>query len=188
MPCTTLDPKTALVVIDLQKGILSLAGDLAKPVLANAVKLVDAFRRSKQTVVLVNVAFAEDGADRPRGRSDAPLWPLPPMKDFAELLPELGAQASDVLVTKRQPNAFYGTELDLQLRRRGVTNIVLCGISTTAGVDGTARAAYERAYNLTFASDAMADRDPAMHELVTTKLFPRIGEVDTTDAILRHLK
>jgi nicotinamidase-related amidase len=189
MPCTTLDPKTALVVIDLQKGIVALAGeDVVKPVLANAARLAGAFRRAKQTVVLVNVAFSADGQDRPRGRSDVPLFAMPPMTDFHELLPELGRDASDLRVTKRQQNAFYGTDLDLQLRRRGVTNIVLCGIATSAGVEGTARSAYERAYNITFASDAMADRDPAMHEIVTTKTFPRIGEVDTTDAILRHLK
>ena len=188
MPCTTLDPKTALVVIDFQKGIAAMAGEKIRGALENASRLAQAFRRAKQTVVLVNVAFSADGGDRPRGRTDAPPRALPSDPAFSEILAELAPDASDVRVTKKQPNAFYGTDLDLQLRRRGVTQIVLCGVSTSIGVDGTARAAYERSYTVTIASDACADLDPAMHEVVMTKMFPRVAEIDTTDAILRHLK
>lgn len=119
---------------------------------------------------------------------DPPPRTIPSDPSFSEILPELAAEPSDVRVTKKQPNAFYGTDLDLQLRRRGVTQIVLCGVSTSIGVDGTARAAHERSYNVTIASDACADLDPAMHEAVMTKMFPRVAEIDTTDAILRHLK
>ncbi|HLK39906.1 MAG TPA: isochorismatase family protein, partial [Polyangiaceae bacterium] len=107
--------------------------------------------------------------------------------DFAELVRELGAQSSDLRITKRQPNAFYGTELDLQLRRRRVTGIVLSGVSTSVGVDGTARAAQEHGYNVTFAADAMTDRDPVAHEFILSKVLPRLGEVDSTEAILALL-
>jgi len=188
MPCTTLDPKTALVVIDLQKGIVAMVGDKIGGVVSNAARLAEAFRRAKQPVVLVNVAFSADGGDRPRGRTDGPVRTIPSNPEFSEILPELAPEANDVRVTKKQPNAFYGTDLDLQLRRRGVTQIVLCGVSTSIGVDGTARAAYERSYNVTIASDACADFDPAMHDAVMAKMFPRVAEIDTTDAILRHLK
>jgi nicotinamidase-related amidase len=94
---------------------------------------------------------------------------------------------SDILVRKRQPNAFYGTELDLQLRRRKITGIVLTGIATGSGVDTTARAAHERAYNVTFATDAITDVDPVAHDFCMTKIFPRIGELDDTSALLRLL-
>src|SRR6202012_2579460 len=107
--------------------------------------------------------------------------------EFFQLLPELGPKPGDILVMKRQPSAFYGTELDLQLRRRGVTGIVLTGVSTSVGVDSTARAAAERAYNITFASDAITDVDAAAHEFCTTKIFPRLGEVDDSGAIVRLL-
>jgi nicotinamidase-related amidase len=188
MPCTTLDPKTALVVIDFQKGIAAMAGDKIRGAVEHSARLAQAFRRAKQTVVLVNVAFSADGGDRPRGRTDGPVRTLPNDPTFSEIMAELAPEPSDLRVTKKQPNAFYGTDLDLQLRRRGVTQIVLCGVSTSVGVDGTARAAYERSYNVTIASDACADLDPAMHDAVMTKMFPRVAEIDTTDAILRHLK
>ncbi|HEX4406622.1 MAG TPA: isochorismatase family protein [Polyangia bacterium] len=187
MPATALDPKTALVVIDLQKGISGYP--TVHPfadVVANTRRLAEAFRRAQLPVVLVNVSFAADEGDRFRGRTEiqARAFPAP---DFADLVPELGAQPSDLRITKHQPSAFYGTDLDLQLRRRRVTGVVLTGVATSIGVDTTARAAHEHAYNVTFASDAMTDVDPASHEHALKKIFPRLGEIDTTERILALL-
>jgi nicotinamidase-related amidase len=189
MPATALDPKTALVVVDLQKGLAnSPAVHPFEDIVANARRLVDAFRGAGQTVVLVTVTFSADGGDRLRPRAEMPFRALPASPEFAELMPELAPRPGDLVITKRQPNAFYGTELDLQLRRRQVTGIVLAGVTTSSGIDTTARAAHERGYNLTFASDAITDVDPAAHELVMTKIFPRLGEVDTTAALLGLLR
>jgi nicotinamidase-related amidase len=189
MPISVLDPKTALVLIDLQKGVAALpTAHPAAGVIANAARLAAAFRRAELPVVLVNVAFSTDGGDRPHSRTDAPPPNLPSTPEFSEIVPELAPSPSDIRITKRQWNAFYGTELDLQLRRRGISGIVLAGISTSIGVDTTARGAYERSYNVTFASDAMTDRDPVLHECALTKIFPRLGEVATTDAILAHVR
>jgi len=157
-------------------------------VLAQVVTLVDAFREHFHPVVLVNVGFSIGAPDmlRPRADVKAPVAEVP--ADFSELMPELRANdATDILVTKRQWGAFYGTDLDLQLRRRRVTGIVLCGISTSIGVESTARAAFEHGYNLTFASDAMTDMSAEAHENALTRIFPRIGEVDTTAAIIGKL-
>ena len=188
MPATALDPKTALVVIDLQKGLAALPTvHPTRDVIANAARLADAFRHAGLPVVLVTVALSVDGGDRFRGRTEVPPRAMPVTPDFSELVPELGTKPGDILITKRQPNAFYGTELDLQLRRRQMTGIVLVGVSTSSGVDGTARAAYERAYNVTFASDAISDLDATTHEHVMKKVFPRLGEIDTTDALLALL-
>jgi nicotinamidase-related amidase len=104
--------------------------------------------------------------------------------DWAELLPELGIQASDIVLTKRQWGAFYGTELDLQLRRRGVDTIILCGISTSVGVESTARDAYERGYNQIFVEDAMASGDAEAHRVSVGSTFPRIGRVRSTAEVL----
>jgi len=90
---------------------------------------------------------------------------------------------TDVVITKRQPGAFHGTDLDLQLRRRGSTGIVLCGVATSLGVESTARAAYDHGYNVTFAVDAMTDFNPAAHQHSVEVVFPRFGEVDTTERI-----
>jgi nicotinamidase-related amidase len=188
MPITALDPRTALVVIDLQKGIAAYPTvHPIKDVIAHSARLADAFRQHKLPVVLVTVGFSPDGGDALRGRADLPSRALPTQPEFYELVPELGPKPEDILVRKRNWGAFFGTDLDLQLRRRGVTGIVLTGVSTSIGVDTTARGAHERAYNVTFATDAVTDMDPAAHEYSVTKLFPRIGETGTTDAILAQL-
>lgn len=189
MAALELDPKTALVVIDLQKGIVARLGALASgaSVLANGARLAEAFRKAKLPVVLVNVSFAPDRSDALKPRADAapPIADLP--ADFAELIPELNVQTHDILITKHQWGAFYGTDLDLQLRRRGVTGIVLCGVATSIGVESTARSAYEHGYQLAFARDAMADFKDVSHANSIENIFPRIGQVRTTDEILAAL-
>ena len=189
MPVTDLDAKTALVVIDMQRGIVGMP--LVHPadaIVANVVALADAFRAKQQLVVLVNVRFAKDYADALRPRADLVPPTTAPAPDFATLIDELRADPDrDLLVTKHQWGAFYGTELDLQLRRRRITGIVLCGIATSIGVESTARAAYEHGYNLTFAADGMTDRTLDAHENALQRIFPRIGEVDTAAAIIGKL-
>jgi nicotinamidase-related amidase len=123
----------------------------------------------------------------PRADSQPPAMKRP--ADWAELVDELRPDPDrDIFVTKRQWGAFYGTELDLQLRRRGISGIVMCGISTSIGVESTARDAYERGYNLTFASDAMTDMFEDAHERALARIFPRMGEVGTTDEITAMLE
>ena len=188
MPATALDPNTALVVIDLQRGLASYP--TLQPfarIVANSVRLAAAFRAARLPVVLVTVSFSADGADRLTPRSEIPARPLPASPDFSKLVAELGPESGDLLITKRHWGAFQGTELDLQLRRRRITGLVLTGVATSIGVDTTAREAHQLGYNLTFAMDAITDLDPAAHELVAKKIFPRIGELDSTDAVLALL-
>ncbi|HYZ16615.1 MAG TPA: hydrolase [Candidatus Acidoferrum sp.] len=188
MPITALDPKTALVVIDIQKGIVAMpTAHPAQPVVDNCLKLVAAFRDKRRPVVLVHVGWSADYGDVVKTRVQAPTaGTLPP--GFTDYIDALQADPSrDILIQKRQWGAFYGTELDLQLRRRGVTNIVLCGIATSIGVESTARDGWERAYNLSFASDAMTDLNADAHDRALNVIFPRIGEVGTTAEILAKL-
>jgi nicotinamidase-related amidase len=189
MPVTTLDPKSALVVIDIQKGILARpAVHPVEAVVANVVRLVDAFRARDLPVALVRVGWSADTGDMIKTRVQAfpPMTSVPP--GFSDYADELHADPErDILVLKHQWGAFYGTELDLQLRRRGVTNIVLCGIATSIGVESTARNAFERAYNLTFAADAMTDANGDAHDRALSIIFPRIGEVGSTEEIVAKL-
>jgi nicotinamidase-related amidase len=111
----------------------------------------------------------------------------PPAADWSELIPELDRQPGDVAVLKRQWGAFYGTDLDLQLRRRGLTTIVLCGIATEFGVESTARDAYERGYEIVFAEDAMTGRSAQSHANAVERIFPRIGRVRATEEIVGAL-
>jgi len=180
---TTLDPNTALVVIDLQKGIVALpAADVVGPVVAHSVALATAFRRHGLPVVLVNVTGGAPG----RAEQSRSLAGLP--EGWADLIPELDRQPDDVLVTKRTWGAFTGTDLEAQLRRRGVTQIVLTGVSTSAGVESTARHAHELGFNVTLAIDAMADTSPDAHANSVSRIFPRLGETGTTEEILALLE
>jgi nicotinamidase-related amidase len=188
-PVVLVPAETALVVIDLQRGILKMpvAPHAAADVLGRMAQLAAGFRSSGALVVLVRVAFARDGADvltQPRdSRIMAPREP-----GWDELAPELGADPGDILVTKHQWGAFYGTELDLQLRRRGVRTIVIGGISTNFGVESTARDAFERGYSLVFVEDAMAGVSPEAHAFACQTIFPRLGRVRDTQAVLSALR
>ena len=90
-------------------------------------------------------------------------------------MPELGPKPATCVVTKHQWGAFYGTELELQLRRRGVKTIVIGGISTNFGVESTARDAFERSFALVFVEDAMAAMSAEAHAFAMANIFPRLG-------------
>ncbi len=182
MPIESLDTTPALVVIDLQKGIATrVAPEVIAPVVDNSAKLAAAFRAQGWPVVLVNVTGGAPG--RTDAGKDAPARPAPDA-DWADLMPELGRQEGDILVTKKTWGAFYDTGLDDELKKRGVTQVVLTGVATSIGVESTARPAYEHGYHVALVSDAMADLDQAMHDHAIAKVFPRLGEVATTAEIL----
>lgn len=183
MPLTPLDPKPALVLVDLQKSVVQ--GAPIRPVIDRAAQLASTFRRCGFTTVLVGLAH--DRGAFPPGRTafvptqDPARVTTPERDDF---LDELCRRPDDVVITKRNWGAFYGTDLDLQLRRRGVSQVVLGGVATSIGVESTARCAHERGYHVTLATDAMADLDPEAHHHSITKIFPRLGETATTAEIL----
>lgn len=185
-----IDPqKTALVVIDLQKGIVGrdTAPYAAGEVVRNAVLLAKEFRKKAAPVFLVRVNFGADHKDALHPPADTSYPAQTPPPNWAEIVPELGPESTDIIITKHQWGAFYGTELELQLRRRGITTIVLCGISTDIGVESTARFAYEYGYNQIFAEDAMAAMTAEEHHFSTTKIFPRMGLVRKTSEIVESL-
>lgn len=189
MPVTTLDPKTALIVVDLQNAVAVLPGDPipTADVIARTVELADAFRKHDLPVILVRVSFAADGGDVLPGRTELQRPPreVPPNAD--QIIDQLAGHPEDIVVTKRNWGAFHGTDLDLHLRRRGITQVVLTGIATSIGVESTARAAYEHGYNVTLATDAMTDLAAESHHHALTRIFPRLGETGTTAEIIALL-
>jgi nicotinamidase-related amidase len=181
--------KTALVVIDLQKGITQM---VTKPydtntVITNAAKLANAFRENSMPIFLVRVAFSGKTNLQPIADQVVPSRAELP-SDWADIVPELGPRPSDVVITKRQWGAFYGTDLDLRLRRGGLDTMVLAGIATTYGVESTARFAYEYGYQQVFAEDAMSDRTAEAHRNAVEFALKRIGRVRKTAEILQALK
>lgn len=186
-----LDPATtALVLIDLQHGI---AGTPTQPraaaeVVAHAAELARRFREKRALVVLVRVDPGPNGELFPSPQADVPRQVRAPSPEWSRIVPELGPEPGDVVVTKHQPNAFYGTDLEIHLRRRGIRTIVLGGISTNVGVESTARAAHERGFEQVLVEDAMAAREADLHELATKRFFPTIGRVRSTREVLEALR
>ncbi len=182
MTVSVLDPNSALIVIDLQKGIVSLP--LVHPI-ANVVQrgasLAEAFRRHGQSVVLVNVTGRAPGrSEIRRNLSGMPA-------DWAELVPELNQQPGDCTVSKQTWGAFTNTDLEGYLKEHDVTQVVIAGVSTSMGVESTARQAFELGFNVALAVDAMTDGNGEAHENSVERIFPKLGETGTTQEIIELL-
>jgi len=188
MQMLTLPPKSsALVLIDLQRGTTNfpVAPHTGTEVVRNATSLANRFREIGAPVFLVRAAFPT-GETALKSITDA-QWPLPASEPEGWLELAVEPHPQDILILKRHWGAFYGTELDLQLRRRRIETIVLGGIATSFGVESTARNAYEFGYHLVFAEDAMGAFTPAHHEFAIQTIFPRLGRVRATEEILLGL-
>lgn len=182
MPLTKLDTTAALVVIDLQKGIVSMPTvHPVDEVVGRSAQLARAFRKRSWPVVLVNVTA------RAPGRTDAGMPKGSFAPDWAEFVPELERQPSDHLVAKQSWGAFLGTGLDDYLRQSKVTQVFLAGVATSAGVESTARSAYDLGYNVVLVIDAMTDRNVDAHRHSIENIFPRLGETDTTENVLKAM-
>lgn len=183
MTITEIDRNTALIVVDLQQGIVGAPlVHAVDTVVERSRALLDAFRARGLPVVLVNVAGRAPGRTEqaPRLPAFAPGW--------SDLIPELGQQPTDIMVTKRTWGAFAGTDLESRLKTLGVTQVVITGVATGTGVGATARQAYEQGFNVTLATDAMTDTRPEAHEYSIRSVFPRLGETGTAQDIIDLLE
>ena len=153
-------------------------------VVDNTAKIAKALRDKGGTVVFVRVTNSEDGRDALKAAADVMPPVAPPRPSYwSELVPKLGVKDGDIVVTKRQWGAFYGTDLEMHLRRRGIRTIVLTGISTNIGVESTGRDAYERGFEQVFVEDATAALNADAHKH-SFGLFGRIGRVRSTEQVL----
>lgn len=182
------DPtRTAVVLIDLQGAVRTHAAEphSADEVIERAGRIVDAARSAGSLVVFVRTSFLPDESDslatmiidQQRG---APKRP----DGWDRLVPEMQPLPNEPVVIKRSWNAFHGSNLELELRRHGIETVVMAGISTNFGVEGTARAAYERSYHLVFAEDAMATNTADNHAFAIREIFPQLGRVRTVDDVV----
>jgi len=179
MALTTLDPNSALIVVDLQKGLMG--APFVHPigeVIARTRALIDAFRARALPVALVNVAGRAPG----RTERQPQVAAAPP--DWTELIPELDRQAGDIVVTKRTWGAFASTDIERPLKARGVTQVVIAGVATGTGVESTARQAYEAGFNVALAIDAMTDGRAEAHDYSVRNVFPRLGETGSCHEII----
>jgi len=186
----SLNPKsTALVLIDLQNGVLAmpLAPHGAAEVISNSARLATSLKQAGGVVAPVHVAYSSNGADRLRQAVDSPYPTAPLPAGWSDFVPEIALLPADFVIVKRQWGAFHGTELDLQLRRRGVDAIVLTGVATNFGVEQTAREAWQLGYSVVVAEDATSSISEAAHRFAVETILPRLARVRSTEAILAAL-
>lgn len=172
--------RTALVLIDLQHGILAMprAPYDSATVVSSAKVLAARCREAGGFVVQVHVGWSADRKDAPAQAVDQPA-PVPPgglPANWSEFV-EGVVQPGDHVILKRHWGAFYGTDLELQLRRRGIDTLVIGGVATNFGVESTARQAWEMGFNVVIAEDACSSTSAAMHEMSVTMILPRIARV-----------
>ncbi|MBN9623217.1 MAG: cysteine hydrolase [Actinobacteria bacterium] len=187
MPLSTIDPQAALIVIDLQKGIL--AAPAAHPiadVIENAGALASAFREQGLTVVLVTVTGTAPG--RTDAAASSRQTAQAPPADFAEIIDGLDPQPEDHRIVKQRWGAFTDTSLHEHLRGLGVTQIFLAGVATSIGVESTARFAHEHGYHVVLVTDAMTDTSPDAHINSVERVFPRLGETACASDVLAMLE
>lgn len=183
MALSDIDPRTALIVVDLQKGLASLPlAHAFDSVVANAAALADAFRSRSLPVVLVNTDRTAPGR---RERDAVGRRAFTP--DWTAIVPGLRPSPEDLRCTKNSPGVLTSTSLLDMLLARAVTQVVVAGVATGTGVEMTARQAYEMSFNVTLATDAMTDMDPDVHANSVTCIFPRIGETGTVVRIVSLL-
>ena len=182
MAVTQLDPVSALLLIDLQRGVVALP--TAHPigaVLERAGRLAQAFRRHRLPVVLVKVVGSAPG------RVEAAAGAGARADDFADIVTELDQQPGDHSIIKRTWGAFTNTELADLLAELRVTQVVIGGVATSMGVESTARHAHERGFHVTIVTDAITDTSIEAHDNSVKRVFPKIGETGTTDQVVALL-
>jgi nicotinamidase-related amidase len=180
---------TALILVDLQAGVVRLPMEplSGKQVVEVAGALADEFRRRGALVILLRAGFSRDRKDLLRAPTDRAPFSGTRGDDWADLMPGLHRTDQDLVITKRQWGAFYGTDLDLQLRRRGIRNVVIGGVATNFGVESTARAAVENGYAVILATDVMSSFTTELHQFAVDHMLPYIGRVRSSAEIVAAL-
>lgn len=180
-----LDPKTtALLVMDMQSGILDMLPDSKDALIAQTSKLIEAARKASVRVIYVVVAFRPGYPEvSPRNAGFAPIRESGRFisgTPATEVHPALAPRADEPVITKHRVSAFMGTDLDMILRAHAVETLVLAGISTSGVILSTTRHAADADYRITIVEDACADHDAEVHRVLMEKVFARQASVVKT--------
>lgn len=181
---------TAAVHIDMQGAVLTHAtGPIdAATVVSRAATLAEDLRRAGGLNIFVRTSFLPDESDKPHPVLDIQRPTPKRHQGWDMLLPEMNRQPNEPVVVKRTFNAFYASDLDLQLRRHGIETILLTGIQTNFGVEGTGRSAYDRGYHIIFVTDVMASAKAENHEFAVQEIFPQLGQLRGLQSVSAMLR
>jgi len=174
---------TALLVMDMQMGILPMLQNAQPSFLGNVGKAIANARAKKIPVIYVVVGFRQGMPEvSPNNKSftaSKERFAKINMEEFKTVHPDLAPQAGDITITKRRVSSFTGSDLEVVLRSLGIQHIVLSGIATSGVVLSTTREAADKDYRITILSDCCADGDEEVHRVLMTKIFPRQADVMT---------
>ncbi len=176
---------SALLIMDLQAGIVERIGDQAEELLATLSGAADAARAAGVPVLFVRVAFrpgAPEASPRNASFAQAASRGLDEDAPATRIHPALGPRTGEVVITKRRVSAFTGSDLEVVLRALGVDHLVLAGIATSGVVLSTLRQAADLDFGLTVLADGCADNDPEVHRVLLEKVFPRQATVTPASA------
>ena len=173
---------TALLAMDIQNGIV---GRIAAPdYLPRLTRAVDAARGAGIPVLHVVVGFRSGHPEVSDGNKmfgALPEGAFTPDDPGAAIHPDIAARPDETVITKKRVSAFAGSDLEMVLRSRGITHLVLTGVATSGVVLSTLRQAADLDYRLTVLADGCADADEEVHRVLTEKVFPRQAEVTTVE-------
>lgn len=179
---------TALLVMDMQPFILNNLPD-PSPVLQRAASVISRARAASIPVIYVGLAFREgmpEISDSNKSFAAArERFSRFSAEDFLQIHPDVKPIGNEAVVHKKRISAFSGSDLDILLRARRITHIVLTGVATSGVVLSTLREAADKDFRITVLSDACADADEEVHRVLTTKIFPRQAEVMTAAEWIR---
>jgi nicotinamidase-related amidase len=204
--------KTALVIIDMQRDFMepggfgeTLGNDVSQ--LARAVRPIAAVlgvaRKAGILIVHTREGHLPDLSDAPpakveRGTPSLRIGDPGPMGRILirgeaghDIIPELYPDDGEIVIDKPGKGAFYATELGDALQRRGIENLLVCGVTTEVCVNTTVREANDRGYRCVVLSDGCASYFPEFHEmgLKMTKAQGGIfGWVTDSAAVLEALE
>ena len=174
--------KTALLVMDVQAGIVGMLAD-SQSILASTAKAIGHARAKKIPVIYVVVGFRQGAPEISMNNKGFSAFKerlaSVNMDDFMKVHPDVAPAAGEVTVIKRRVSAFAGSDLQVVLSGFGISHLVLTGISTSGVVLSTTREAADKDYRITILADSCADRDEEVHRVLTTKIFPNQADVLT---------
>ncbi len=184
--------RTAVLVMDYQNDIVSmLQENVRTQLLERTAAVIREARKTNIPVIYVVVRFREGYPEiSSRNKIFRDLkgtgW-LREGTPGAEIDPKVAPLPGEVVVTKRRVGAFSTTDLETVLRSKSITTIVLCGIATSGVVLSTVRWAADMDYSIVVVSDACADRDRDVHQLLMDRIFPRQATVVTSAELLKAM-
>jgi nicotinamidase-related amidase len=196
MPDTRIDPtQTALLIQDMQNELIKGGAMPVQPytgeeIIANSVRLLEKARAVGMPVIYVVVNRRPDRRDAPRPPFGAPASAadagprLTAGSHDAEVVSELAPGPEDPVVIKHTTSPFNTTDIEVYLRRFGITTLILTGYSTTGVVEGSLRDARDKDYDCIVVRDCCAAGTSTEHDVCMDIIFPRMAWVATADEVI----